>query len=334
MSDKKLQSNSGDEQLNAFNVSAISRRDFLTGASAAGIILGAGDWRQGRAGEENIPENKTKGRKIMLDLQLKGKRALVTGSTSGIGEATAKTFAQHGAVVTVHGRNEERGKRVVREITEAGGKAFLHLGDLRDDAAAERVAKSAVSAMGGVDILVNCAGEFEPIKFMDLEPQQWLDLYNNNVVSQVRMARLLIPQMRDLRWGRIINISSRGGTTGGEVAAHYSATKSGNIMLTVILNKTLKNTGITVNTISPGEVDTPGARRFFAKVLGIPLEKFTWEQAEEQGLRGGKWVTNTVGRYGKVDDIAIYAALLASPLSDWTSGQNFHIDGGSTVHFY
>lgn len=266
-----------------------------------------------------------------MELLLTGKRALITGSTSGIGEACAKLLAKEGVTVTVQGRDQERGHRVLQEITDQGGQAFLSLGDLRDDEQAKRVAQEAVSAMGGVDILINSAGVFAPLKFLSIPPQQWLDLYNNNVVSYVRLAQQLAPAMVQQQWGRIINISSRGGSMSRNVAAHYAATKAANLSITLSLADALKQTGVTVNAVSPGEVDTPGAQRFFAQALNIPLEEFTWQEVEQQSLQKNP---NLVGRYGQVKDIAVFVALLASPLSEWTSGQNFHLDGGSTHNLY
>src|SRR4051812_49849169 len=123
-----------------------------------------------------------------MDLQLKGKRAVVTGSSSGIGEAIAKSLAAEGAAVVVHGRRESEAKRVAATIAAAGGKAVVALGDLGTDAGADRVAKVVNEALGGVDILVNNAGAFPQRPWLESTAAEWNDLYNQNVGSMVRLV--------------------------------------------------------------------------------------------------------------------------------------------------
>lgn len=147
-----------------------------------------------------------------MDLQLNGKRALVTGSSSGIGEAIAKILAREGASVIVHGRNQERTNRVAQEIIADGGKAFVAVGELDTDEGAKTVADKALSSFGGVDILINNAGAFRMHGWMDSTAEQWVQLYNANVGSIVRMIQLIVPQMKELAWGRIIQIGSGVGT--------------------------------------------------------------------------------------------------------------------------
>ena len=122
-----------------------------------------------------------------MDLHLEGKRALVTGSSSGIGEGIAKCLAREGAIVAVHGRREKEANRVAQEITAAGGTAFIALGDLSKDEEAHNVAEKALSALGGVDILINNAGGYEQVDWMDSSPTKWADMYNHDVLSIVRL---------------------------------------------------------------------------------------------------------------------------------------------------
>lgn len=267
-----------------------------------------------------------------MDLQLQGKRALVTGSTSGIGAGIAKTLAREGVYVAIHGRSEERGKEVTQEIEAEGGKAVLAIGDLGTDEGAYAVADVAVEKLGGVDILVNNAGVFENRSFMEIEPHNWLEIYNTNLVSMVRLTKQLAPHLKEQGWGRIIIISSRGGTMSTNTMPHYAATKSANLSLSLALAHEFANTGVTVNTVSPGEVDTPEARRFFADALGKSVDELTWEEIEELGRQA--WKSNLVGRYGKPEDIANVVTFIASPRADWITGQNFHVDGGSTQNLY
>ena len=143
-----------------------------------------------------------------MDLQLNGKRALVTGSSSGIGEAIAKVLAKEGAAVVVHGRQEKEADRVAQEIVSSGGKAVVVLGDLSDDQAAAQVAEKALSAFGGIDILVNNAGAFPPGDWSNDKAAQWVNLYNQNVGSMVRMIQHLVPPMKQRGWGRVVNLAS------------------------------------------------------------------------------------------------------------------------------
>jgi 3-oxoacyl-[acyl-carrier protein] reductase len=135
-----------------------------------------------------------------MDLQLSGKRALVTGSSSGIGENIAKTLAQEGAIVAIHGRKEEQVNRVVEEIEASGGKAVVAIGDVSTDQGAYQVADSIFSSLGEIDILVNNAGTFQDRGWMDTPTQAWADTYNINVISLVRMVQRFVPIMKPLGW--------------------------------------------------------------------------------------------------------------------------------------
>src|SRR5690242_3480426 len=142
-----------------------------------------------------------------MDLALTGKRAIVTGSTGGIGEGIAKMLAREGAALAVQGRNESAARRVQREIDAAGGKAIVTIGDLATDEGAKRVVDKALAEFGAIEILVNNAGAYEVHGWTDATPQQWLDTFNQNVLSMVRMIQLVVPQMRQVGWGRIIQLS-------------------------------------------------------------------------------------------------------------------------------
>ena len=145
-----------------------------------------------------------------MDLNLKGKRALITGSSSGLGEAIARLLAAEGAEVIVHGRNEERAARVADEIRAAGGHATYAIGDLSTDEGADAVAKSALHG-GSADILVNNAGSYTPRPWFDTTVSDWQNSYNINLLAYVRMIHRLVPAMKTLGWGRVIQIGSSGG---------------------------------------------------------------------------------------------------------------------------
>ena len=143
-----------------------------------------------------------------MDLQLGGKRALVTGSSSGIGEAIAKSLAAEGAAVVVHGRRQAEANRVASEIAAAGGKAVVAMGDLSSDAGADAVAKVVNDALGGADILVNNAGAYPQTPWLESTAADWTGVYNQNVGSMVRMITRLVPGMKQRGWGRVISLAS------------------------------------------------------------------------------------------------------------------------------
>ena len=193
-----------------------------------------------------------------MDLELTEKRALITGSSSGIGEQIAKTLASERVRVVVHGRREVEVRRVVKAITDAGGQAAMAVGDLGSDEQAAAVADAAVAAFGGIDILVNNAGAFPMKDFLDTTAADWNGLFNDNVTSVVRLVNRLVPAMKERGWGRVINIGSFLGPMPEPFIAVYSATKMANINQAVSLARALGGTGVTSNTISPGPIRTPG----------------------------------------------------------------------------
>ena len=197
-----------------------------------------------------------------MDLELRGRRALVTGSSSGIGEAIAKTLATEGCRVVVHGRREGEAARVAKAISQHGGEVIVALGDLGTDDGAERVAKVAASAFDGIDIVVNNAGIYFEDEWSAPDPSRWIDIYNQNVVSMIRMIRHFIGPMKHRNWGRFIQIASGAATMPFATTAAYAATKSAIVNLTVSLSKGLAGTGVTANTVSPGPSLTGGFEVF------------------------------------------------------------------------
>jgi 3-oxoacyl-[acyl-carrier protein] reductase len=268
-----------------------------------------------------------KGRR--MDLGLRGKRAFVTGSTSGIGAATVRMLAAEGASVIINGRNAERAEAVRAEIVAAGGVVALALGDLSNDAGADGTMKAALDAFGGIDILVNNLGQYEPFTttWTDATPAQWAATYESNVIAAVRTIRATLEGMKAAGWGRIINVASGGYTDPPPQFPTYGPSKAALVNLSVGLAKSLPNTGITVNTISPGNVLTEALK------TNLPIigEANGWPEKDIDALEyrfATQW-RSLVGRTGRVEEIAALICFLASVHSAYITGTNYRIDGGS-----
>lgn len=264
-----------------------------------------------------------------MELELEGKRALVTGSSAGIGEAIAHALADEGAIVAVHGRSAEHLARVVEAIRARGGRAVDVIADLSDDAGPARLAAGATDTLGGVDILINNAGEYANRSWQQARPEDWEQLYRSNVVAAVALIRQLMPAMRNAGWGRVIQISSGEATNPFAVMPDYSATKAALVNLTVSLSKDLARTGVTANTVSPGIIVTPGVEAFYRRVAAERGWGDRWQDIEQGVLR--EFLDNPCGRLGRVEEVAALIAFLASPRADYINGANVRIDGGATA---
>lgn len=265
-----------------------------------------------------------------MNLKLKNKKVLITGSSGGIGAAIAVQMATEGAKVAVHGRSKERAQQVVDEIQTAGGEAITALGDLADDTQAQAVVDECILQWSGIDIIVSNAGyDAEARVWPDIPPEDWLNIYNTNVVSGVRVIRPLIEPMRKSGWGRIVFISSGVATQPLADQPNYAVTKAALVNMTVGLSKYLKDTGITVNTISPGFIVTPGGKDRLmetGKSLGWGDD---WETVEQRFRK--ELLPNNSGRSGTPEDVAALTAFICSPLAGYINGANLRVDGGSTL---
>lgn len=258
-----------------------------------------------------------------MDLQLIGKRVLVTGSTGGIGEGIAKGFAQEGATVIINGRREAEAQRVAAEITSDGGAVIVALGDLSTDEGVDRVLSVITQELGGLDVLVNNAAGGEHQNDMEAPASVWLSSYNSNVLSMVRLIQQVLPKMKEQGWGRIINISSAAAIQPSPGMGVYSTTKAAVNNLTVTLAQSMDSDKITINAVSPGAIITP-AMVEMAQQQGMAN---TWEEAETT-FATMMPQTFPFKRMGKVNEIANVVLFLASPLANYIHGANIRVDGG------
>src|SRR6266851_723352 len=170
-----------------------------------------------------------------MDLRLEGKRALVTGSSSGMGRAIAVTLGQEGAALLVTGRDGTRAEETAAAIRKGGGTAEVAVGDLQTEDGANAVLSKAQLAFGTIDILVNVTGGTVRDGWHSTTPDDWLETYNLNVVSAVRLINVLVPKMREQGWGRIIQIGSTASSNPPPSMALYGAAKAALVNLTVSL---------------------------------------------------------------------------------------------------
>jgi NAD(P)-dependent dehydrogenase (short-subunit alcohol dehydrogenase family) len=263
-----------------------------------------------------------------MDLKLTGKRALVTGSSSGIGEGIALRLAEEGATVIVHGRNEARTEAVAERIRSAGGSAETATGDLTDAAATEAFLDRVLAA-GGADILVNNAGGraggFTPEPVWETTAEQWLATYRLNLLSAVATTQRLVPGMIERGWGRVIHVASAVALHQPPAFADYQGAKAAEINYARSLARGLGGTGVTANSISVGIIATPDSEVELLKAAAS-LGADDWRGVEKE--IANDVFRQQVPRIGRPDDIAWAIAYLASPRADFVTGTNIVVDAG------
>ena len=265
-----------------------------------------------------------------MNLKLSGKRALITGSSSGIGAEIARMLAAEAVSVVVHGRDRARAKAVADDIVAKGGVAAVVVGDLMTPDGLDAVIKDAEQAFGGVDILVNNAGGSDTTKasgWFETTGDEWADSYRRNTLPAVQLAQAFVPGMRERRWGRVIQISSRNAISAYAQFGPYGAAKAALNNLTLSLSKALSGTGVTSNGIMPGLIFTPLVEPWF-RSLASQVGSDDPRVGQEIALT--KVLQQTVARIGQPADIAAAVCFIATPLADFMTGTTIRIDGGAT----
>lgn len=269
-----------------------------------------------------------------MELGLAGKCALVTGSSRGIGEGIARALAREGVSVVVTGRNRNRTQQVADEIASYG-KCAAVVGSLDTDSGAEEVARNALAAFGRIDILINNAAGYGQSGWDNITPDAFMSRLNNNLVSILRMIRLLAPPMKERGWGRLIQMASTGGSFSGSAYADYAAAKAGVLSLTVATSREYGPFGVTSNAIGCGTIRT-------AHIEEVMLDKAaaiingTKDDADHWLSTTGSLphfayngtMNNAVGRFGRIDEVADVICFLASERASYVTGANIRVDGG------
>jgi len=247
----------------------------------------------------------------VVDLNLAGHAAVVTGGSRGIGRATCLTLAAHGASVAVHySTSEAQAAEVVEEIRRGGGQAVAVRGDLRDADVPGRVIAEAAAALGPIEILVNNAGQMTDVAVEAMPDEVWDAALSLHLTATFRCCRAAIPMMKARRWGRIVNVSTQALYTGSKNHAHYAAAKAGLLGFTFSLAKEVGENGITVNLVAPGRIRT-----------GMLMERSSGREAE--------WMQQTpMRRFGEPEEIAGAIVFLASPAAGYITGATLHVNGG------
>jgi NAD(P)-dependent dehydrogenase (short-subunit alcohol dehydrogenase family) len=256
-----------------------------------------------------------------MDLQLKNRLALVSGSSKGIGLAIARTLAVEGCRVVINGRDAAAVTDAVANIRAAapGADVQTFVGDLATAAAAADVARR----FPAVDILVNNLGIFERRAFGDIADEDWQRYFEVNVMSGVRLSRAYLPAMKDRNWGRVVFISSESGIQIPPDMIHYGMTKTAQLAISRGLAETCVGTGVTVNAVLPGPTLSDGNRAAIAKRAPgktIPeVEKEFFEKVRPSSL---------LKRYATTDEVASMVAYVCSPLASATNGAALRVEGG------
>lgn len=257
-----------------------------------------------------------------MDLQLKNRLALVSGSTAGIGYAIAESLAREGARVIVNGRKQQAVDAACAEIKASTGNPVLGFaGDLTDATVAEALAQQ----YPGIEILVNNLGIFEPRPFEEIPDADWQRFFDANVLSGVRLARLCLPAMKRANWGRIIFISSESGVQIPAEMIHYGMTKTAQLSVSRGLAESLAGTGITVNCVLPGPTRSRGVGDFvdaLARAEGKSFSEFETEFFAK--VRP----TSLIKRFATPQEVAAMVTYVASPLASATTGAALRVDGG------
>ena len=252
-------------------------------------------------------------------MRLRDKVALITGGTSGIGEATARLFAKEGAKVAITGRNAKRGAAVIQEIQENQGNAIFLRADVSLATDCQRALDQTIAAFGRLDILFNNAGVFYPQTILECSEKEWDQQINVNLKGTFLMSKFALPSMIAQGHGVIINNSSGWGIVGGDHAVAYCASKGGVVLLTKAMAIDHGRQGIRVNCICPGDVETPMLPAD-AKMRGL-----SWQNYLEDCKK------RPMGRIGTADEIAKAVLFLASDDSSFMTGAALVVDGGGTA---
>jgi len=258
-----------------------------------------------------------------MDLQLKGKKAFISGSTSGIGFATAKRMLLEDATVIINGRSTATINKAVDQLKKETGKEDIS-GIAADFSKVSEV-DALLQQLPEVDILINNAGIFEPKPFDKIPDEDWFNLFEVNVMSGIRLSRFYFPKMLQKNWGRIIFISSESGVFIPEEMIHYGVTKTAQLALSRGLAELTKGTDVTVNAVLPGPTKSQGAIDFINDLA--KADNISTSEVEKNFFLKAR-PTSLLQRFASTDEVANMITYIASPMASATNGAALRVDGG------
>lgn len=258
-----------------------------------------------------------------MDLKLKDKTVFISGSTAGIGFATAHRFLQEGAKVTINGRTKQSVDNAVEKLKSLVSNANIS-GIAADFANVEDV-NNLINELPEVDILINNAGIFEPKAFAEIPDEDWFRFFEVNVMSGIRLARHYFPKMLSKNWGRIIFISSESAVFIPDEMIHYGMTKTAQIAVSRGLAELTKGTNVTVNSILPGPTKSKGVGNFIEDLSKANNQSI--EEVEDDFFKNMR-PTSLIQRFASVDEIADTTVYFSSPLASATNGASIRVEGG------
>ena len=264
-----------------------------------------------------------------MNIELNGRKAIVTGSTAGIGRATAEGLARAGAAVVVNGRGNERVDAAVRQIRQAVPGSDV-VGVAADLSTADGV-EALIAKVPDADILVNNLGtaylrEYNGIEDVARIPDEdWLSLFQINVMSGVRATRHYLPRMVRRGWGRVVFVSSESAVNIPKEMIDYGMTKTAQLAISRGLAEAVAGTGVTVNAVLPGPTRSEILGNFMAQQA--EAQGITQEDAEQAFLKSAR-PTSLIGRFAVTDEVANMIVYACSPQASATSGAALRVDGG------
>jgi NAD(P)-dependent dehydrogenase (short-subunit alcohol dehydrogenase family) len=258
-----------------------------------------------------------------MDLGMAGKRALVTGSTAGIGLATATLLAAEGAVVTINGRSEARVDAAVAGVRRDVPNGTCH--GIAADLSTAAGCAALVRQLPAVDILVNNMGIFEPKPFEQIDDADWLRFFEANVMSGVRLSRAYLPGMRSRNWGRIVFVSSESALQIPAEMIHYGMTKTAQLAIARGIAETTVGSGVTVNSVLPGPTASEGVSTFVGQMAAAQgVDTTTMEREFFATARP----SSLLKRFETTEEIASMIAYVCSARASATNGAALRVDGG------
>src|SRR5882672_7080876 len=258
-----------------------------------------------------------------MQIELHGKRAIVTGSTAGIGFAIARGLAEAGAAVVINGRSEQSAEAARKRLMQALPQAKVEA--IAADLGAAAGVEAFIKRAGDADILVNNLGIFEPKPFVEITDADWQRFFDINVMSGVRLSRHYLPAMVKRDWGRIVFISSESGLNIPVEMIHYGTTKTAQLAISRGLAEQVAGTGVTVNAVLPGPTRSEGVVAWLtpvAEARGVPLAVIEAEFIDT--LRP----TSLIRRFATTEEVANMVVYVCSEQASATTGAALRVDGG------